>query len=181
MKMINNNKKPLILGTFLILVSGLVLFVLNQEINLPGKKQLFKKEAELLLTSEKDVFSVGQLDKIKLFIQPKGGKGIVIASVKLIFNPEVIKVNNITGSDRFSNHLALDYDNQKGIINLKQGVAGGQEAIFEKTIFAEIEFALLQEISEPKIKFNKDETVVVSDRAKRLSIEMDDYTFKVKN
>lgn len=91
-------------------------------------------------------------------------KTVSIAGAILNFNPNLIKVSNITASEDLTDTVRLDHDNEQGIIRIEQG-AGSGGPVNGEIDFAAVEFETLS-AGTADISFDKSESYAVESTTK---------------
>jgi hypothetical protein len=127
------------------------------------------KEAVFKIDSEKSHYQVGDTFKAQIKLIPLRGEEIVIASAVLNFDPQVVKVLGLRGGDDFGNIIEMDFDNQEGVLSIKQGVSGDSEAISGASKFAEVEFKAVGS-GKVNLEFDRLETKALSSQAEELNL-----------
>ena len=101
---------------------------------------------------------------------PSPADEIVLATLVLKFDPQLLQVKEIQSNERFANKIKAEFDNARGTITIKQGVGGGEPAIGEKVDFAKIYFMGTGKKQQAQVNIDTDLSSLVSTNAEYLPV-----------
>ena len=170
----------------LVLLTLIISLPLTVYVTLKGSFEIRKKAAEdkvfFYLFPSSGSFSVGEEFEVNIQITTPEDEKLVIATAVLNFDPSVLKVNSITGSDEFKNQMWLDCDDEAGVITIKQGVAGGDPAVagdIDPINFATIKFEGISETGTTTVSFDEEALSAVSDEAAYLAVSAEGGSYEI--
>jgi len=102
---------------------------------------------------------------------PSSADKIVLATLVLKFDPQLLQVREIKNGDSFSNKIKSEFDNTKGTITIKRGLGGGEPAIGEKVEFAKIYFMGTGKEQQTQVDIDTDLSSLVSANAEYLPVD----------
>lgn len=144
------------------------------------QKSAAGNEAVFSLFPSPQTFPVNSPFTLKTFLDTPKQTKVVIATLRLEFDPKVLQVKKVRGGKDFSNKIKVDFDNKRGTITVKQGVGGGKPAMSGKVEFAQIDMVGRTKSRATEITIDKILSSVVSAASERLPLETKSGVYQLK-
>ncbi len=162
----------------LIISTPLILYV-----TLSGQSNIQKeaKQPEILyyILPASGEYTVGETITTNIKLTTPERKGVPIAEAVLNFDPQVLKVTNISVGEDFESAVQTEHNNTAGTVNIELLVTDQDVPAGEGIDFASVEFEAINPSQSTRVTIDTNLSEAVSENAVYFAVSAEDAAYKV--